>query len=216
MSGIRYLSALPATDTDPASTEDGVIVRTIGTASIPGTGATNLGKAEDAGHTTGDVGVMSLAVRNDTPTALATTTLDYIPFTTTAYGGLWTTLVDNSGVVVDFSGITTVYRLLTSLATTNDINIKNAAGRYYWVRGYNNRATPVFIKMYNLATTPSVGTSTPIDTIQIPALSSFQLDYPAGVKMTTGIGLGISTAAADADTGAVAAGDVTCLSVGYA
>lgn len=32
---------------------------------VPGTGATELGKAEDAPHTTGDVGVMALAVRND-------------------------------------------------------------------------------------------------------------------------------------------------------
>jgi hypothetical protein len=32
----------------------------------PGTGATNLGKAEDAVHASGDVGVMALGVRNDT------------------------------------------------------------------------------------------------------------------------------------------------------
>ena len=38
---------------------------------VPGTGATNLGKAEDAAHTSGDVGVMALAVRNDAATALA-------------------------------------------------------------------------------------------------------------------------------------------------
>jgi hypothetical protein len=57
---------------------------------IPGTAATNLGKAEDAGHTTGDVGVMALAVRNDANTALATTTLDYIPLTTDSLGNLWT------------------------------------------------------------------------------------------------------------------------------
>lgn len=31
----------------------------------PGTAATNLGKAEDAAHTSGDVGVMALAIRND-------------------------------------------------------------------------------------------------------------------------------------------------------
>ena len=35
---------------------------------VPGTGATNLGKAEDAAHTSGDVGVLGLAVRNDTGT----------------------------------------------------------------------------------------------------------------------------------------------------
>jgi len=55
----------------------------------PGTGATNLGKAEDAGHTSGDVGVMALAVRNDAGTALAGTTLDYIPLTTDNKGKLY-------------------------------------------------------------------------------------------------------------------------------
>lgn len=41
------------------------------TSIVPGTGATNLGKAEDAAHTTGDVGVFSLSVANEAQTALA-------------------------------------------------------------------------------------------------------------------------------------------------
>jgi hypothetical protein len=55
---------------------------------IPGTTATALGKAEDAGHTTGDTGVMALAVRNDAGTALAGTDLDYIPLSTDNTGAL--------------------------------------------------------------------------------------------------------------------------------
>jgi hypothetical protein len=43
---------------------------------VPGTGASNLGKAEDAAHTTGDVGVMALAVRKDTAAASSGTTGD--------------------------------------------------------------------------------------------------------------------------------------------
>jgi hypothetical protein len=38
---------------------------------VPGTGATNLGKADSAVHTSGDVGVEALAVRNDGTSALA-------------------------------------------------------------------------------------------------------------------------------------------------
>lgn len=62
---------------------------------VPGVAATSLGKAEDAGHTSADTGVMALAVRNDqvataaSPAPLAGTTLDYIPLTTDAYGQLW-------------------------------------------------------------------------------------------------------------------------------
>lgn len=39
--------------------------------STPGTAAASLGKAEDAAHASGDVGVMLLAVRKDTAAALA-------------------------------------------------------------------------------------------------------------------------------------------------
>ena len=53
-----------------------------------GTGAGDLGKAEDAAHTTGDAGVMALAVRDDANAVLAGTDLDYIPLTTDAAGGL--------------------------------------------------------------------------------------------------------------------------------
>lgn len=55
---------------------------------IPGTGATSLGKIEDAAHTTGDVGVMALAVRNDSGAVLAGATGDYIPLTTDSGGRL--------------------------------------------------------------------------------------------------------------------------------
>jgi hypothetical protein len=58
------------------------------TSVTPGTGATSLGKAEDAAHSSGDVGVMALAVRNDAGTALAGTTGDYIPLSTDANGAL--------------------------------------------------------------------------------------------------------------------------------
>mgnify|MGYP001600632907 CR=1 FL=1 len=55
---------------------------------VPGTTATALGKAEDAAHTTGDTGVMALAVRNDTNAALAGIDGDYIPLSTDSIGGL--------------------------------------------------------------------------------------------------------------------------------
>lgn len=54
---------------------------------IPGVGATNLGKAEDAVHASGDVGVMSLAVRQDATAPLAADG-DYTPLQTNASGEL--------------------------------------------------------------------------------------------------------------------------------
>ena len=65
----------------------------------PGTAATNLGKAEDAAHATGDVGVMALAVRQDSPAALAGASGDYIPLTTNAQGSLRIYSVDRSSAL---------------------------------------------------------------------------------------------------------------------
>lgn len=61
------------------------------TSIIPGTGATNLGKAEDAAHSSGDTGVMALAVRKDTSAASSGTSGDYEPLSTDATGKLWVT-----------------------------------------------------------------------------------------------------------------------------
>lgn len=44
---------------------------------IPGVGATNLGKAEDAAHTTGDTGIGVMGVRNDTLAAQTNANTDY-------------------------------------------------------------------------------------------------------------------------------------------
>ena len=58
------------------------------TSVIPGVGATNLGKAEDAAHSSGDVGVMAMSVRQDTAAALAGTDADYQPLITDGSGRL--------------------------------------------------------------------------------------------------------------------------------
>lgn len=66
-------------------TVDGTVaVSTLGTIT-PGTAATNLGKAEDAAHTSGDVGVMALGVANVAQTAFAADG-DYIPQSTDLAG----------------------------------------------------------------------------------------------------------------------------------
>lgn len=51
--------------------------------------STNLAKAEDTAHGSGDMGIMMLAVRKDAAAALATTDSDYIPLITDASGNLY-------------------------------------------------------------------------------------------------------------------------------
>jgi hypothetical protein len=64
--------------------------------------ATGPAKAEDAVHTSGDTGVMSLAVRNDALAALAGTDGDYAPFQVNASGALYI----QEGAALDVSAAT--------------------------------------------------------------------------------------------------------------
>jgi len=58
------------------------------TSIVPGVAATNLGKAEDAVHASGDVGVMALAVRQDVVAALGADG-DYVPLSVDDKGRLY-------------------------------------------------------------------------------------------------------------------------------
>lgn len=111
------------------------------------------------------------------------------------------------------SGGLTIYRLL-SAATTNGNNIKASAGQIYgWVIT-NTNASARFVKLYNKATAPTVGTDTPVITLVIPGNATgsgmVAAEFTSGIAFGTGIGIGITTAVADADTGAVAANEVVC------
>ena len=67
------------------------------------------------------------------------------------------------------------------------------------------------------ATTPTVGTDTPIKTIAIPASSGIAFDWPVRYYFDTGIGFGLTAAAGGADnaTTAVGAGDILGLNLDY-
>lgn len=108
---------------------------------------------------------------------------------------------------------TTLFR--NSTATTNATLVKNAAGTLYAIVATNIAATACFLKLYNKATAPTVGTDVPVMTIPIPAGQAVPIDLGAlGLRFATGIGIGITTGAADSDTAAIAAGDVK-LSLSY-
>ena len=67
------------------------------TSVTPGTAAASLGKAEDAAHASGDVGVMALGVRKDTGAAIAGTDGDYSPLQVDANGNLRVAVVTGGG-----------------------------------------------------------------------------------------------------------------------
>jgi len=102
------------------------------TSVIAGTGATNLGKAEDAGHTTGDTGVYNLGVRNDTPnTALTNTDADYASITTDRVGGIRTALYETDFAVLGTNHVKKYYT--NAGAVTDGIVWSPAAGKRWYV-----------------------------------------------------------------------------------
>lgn len=126
------------------------------------------------------------------------------------------TLASDDPAVTALANPTSVARLLSAAASTNATSAKGSAGRVFTIIGVNNAAAARFLKLYNKASSPTVGSDTPVATFQLPALQSFAIDIPRGLSFSTGIAYALTTAAADADTGALAAGDVTCLNIAYA
>jgi hypothetical protein len=90
----------------PATVADGLKVDV--SHIFPGTAATSLGKAEDAVHASGDVGVMALAVRKDVAAALAGTDGDYIPLSTDSQGRLHIAPLPSGSQVVGQMSVTQV------------------------------------------------------------------------------------------------------------
>jgi len=95
------------------------------TSIVPGIAATNLGKAEDAQHTSGDVGVQVLAVRNDTLAALATTDGDYAPLQVDAAGAVFANALAAQQFSYGYDGATqaTLKRanIIASSSGTNEL-----------------------------------------------------------------------------------------------
>lgn len=90
------------------------------TSVIPGTGATNLGKAEDAAHTSGDVGVMALAVKRAFPASSSATDGDYVTMNADADGNLF--------VAARPGGVE--YEAVAASQTAQVIGATGAAGDY--------------------------------------------------------------------------------------
>ena len=109
-----------------------------------------------------------------------------------------------------------IHRLLCAAATTNATSVKTSAGRLLKIRGYNNKASAVFLKLYNKASAPTVGTDTPVATFLLRAQSEFDFDIEMfGLQFSTGIAYAITGAVADNDTTALAANDVFALNTFY-
>lgn len=101
---------------------------------------------------------------------------------------------------------------LISAATTNATSVKASAGVIGYACASNINASPRYLKFYNKASAPTVGTDTPVHTFLIPGNTSGSgTNIPIaglGINFTTGIAFAITGLAADTDTTAVALGEV--------
>jgi len=96
-----------------------------------------------------------------------------------------------------------------SAATTNATSVKASAGQVYHLLVSNTNTSARYLKLYNKASAPTVGTDTPVMTILIPGSGGVALDVAAmGAAFGTGIALAMTTGVADSDTAAVAANEI--------
>jgi hypothetical protein len=137
------------------------------TSVVPGTGATSLGKAEDAVHASADVGVMALSVRNSTNTTFAADG-DYTPIATDGIGRPIIRPVQTRGL------LQTAYVSITG--GTETTLLAGVAGIYFdliYVMATNNSDVAVTVDLR------SASGGGIITAIRIPANGT------AGVSLTT-------------------------------
>ena len=98
---------------------------------------------------------------------------------------------------------------VNSAASTNAAVAKASAANLYCAMINNTTAAAKFVRFYNKATAPTVGTDTPVLVITVPANSSKEIEFgQLGKRFATGLGHAITNAAGVLDATVVAAGDV--------
>ena len=126
-------------------------------------------------------------------------------------GGVATATQAISGTVTATNTTPTASNI-NSAATTNAAAVKTSAGTLFAVVASNSGAGAAYVKYYNKASAPTVGTDVPLITIHVPAGGTVTVPIGTlGHRFATGIALAITGAMADSDTTAVAANQVKVL-----
>lgn len=105
------------------------------------------------------------------------------------------------------SGGLTIHSAVSG-ASTNATSVKGSAGQLYNLIATNNGTGVAYLKIYDKATAPTVGTDTPAIRIMLPAGGGARLPDNFGLPMASGLAYGITAGAADNDTTAVSAAQV--------
>lgn len=98
---------------------------------------------------------------------------------------------------------------IVSAASTNATVAKASPGVVSgWVFG-NVNASFRYLKLYDKASSPTVGTDTPKVTLPLPGASAGHLGLASPLSFANGIAYALTTGIQDSDTGAVAANEIT-------
>lgn len=98
---------------------------------------------------------------------------------------------------------------LISAASTNATSVKTSAAQLYAVQAFNLNASPRYLKIYNKASAPTVGTDTPVATFLIPGNGAgFIIGIPFGMALATGLAFAITGGITVADTTAILISEV--------
>lgn len=140
---------------------------------VPGTGATNLGKAEDAVHASGDTGVMMLGVRNDNGlTAFNITNGDYTPLAVDQFGFVQTNLwglTQHDGAVVADRNYPTVIGGGASAAAPAAVSADGDAVRAWFLR---NGAQATVLTAAGALIGGDAANGLDVDVTRLPALAA--------------------------------------------
>ena len=105
------------------------------------------------------------------------------------------------------TGAATVAKVIAA-ASTNATSVKASAGRLVGFTLTNTSASFKFVRFYNLAVAPTVGTSVPYHVVGLPPNSTIVSNRDGGVSFSVGIAYAITGLVADLDTTVTAANDV--------
>ena len=98
------------------------------------------------------------------------------------------------------------YNLVTA-ATTNAAFLKASAGSLFEVTVSNVTATDIYVKFYNKASAPTVGTDVPVLTLKVALGTTLSIKFGAvGKRVLAGIAIAATAAAVHTDTGVAVAG----------
>lgn len=173
---------------------------------IPGTGATNAGKAIDSVVGATDTGTAALAKRRDTPATLTPADGDYAPLHVDSMGRLQIAPAVNPTPAT--SGGCSMFSKISLGTSSDETNVKSTPGQLYGIHVSNKNAAARYLKVYDAAAAPTLGAGTPKKRIYVPAGGRVDLTFPVGTAFASGIGYALTTGVADSDTVRVAADDM--------